>query len=132
MRIVDLEQVSSHSPEQDDELQQLKHTFTLVLSTDYQMNKLMPFWGQSLQPGSTYYLQKFSYDVLGVVDHRDDCNHVYLFSELIGPKNTDHTFSYLMHDIKCVDKVPSWIKRVHIFLDNAGSTNKNQYIMTRL
>ena len=128
-RISEMEQLPSRSPEQEVELQQLKHTFTLVFSADYQMNKLMPYWGQSPQPGSTYYLQKFSYDVLGLVDHREENGHVYLFSELIGPKNTDHTFSYLMHYIKCVDKVPSWIKRVQIFLNNAGSTNKNQYLM---
>jgi len=37
----------------------MKHKFNLVLSADYQMGKLVPYWGQSPQPGSTYYLQKF-------------------------------------------------------------------------
>ena len=115
--------------QQRDELQHLKNTFNLVVSADYQMNKLLPYWGRSPQPGSTYYLQKLSYDNLGIVDHRNKRGHLYLFSELIGPKNTNHTFSYLLHYLKCIDKVPRWIKRVHVFLDNAGSTNKNQYMM---
>ena len=93
------------------------------------MNKLIPYWGNSPQPGSTYYLQKLSYDVFGIVDHRSERGHVYLFSELIGPKNTDHTFSYLMHYLTALGKVPHWVNRIHIFLDNAGSTNKNQYLM---
>ena len=127
--ILKLEQLPSLSSVQRDELQHLKNTFTLVLSADYQMNKLLPYWGRSPQPGSTYYPQKLSYDNLGIVDHRDEKGHLYLFSELIGPKNTNHTFSYILHYLRSTDKVPQWIKRVHIFLDNAGSTNKNQYMM---
>lgn len=92
------------------------------------MNKL-PYWRESPQPGSTYYLQKVSYDVFGVVDHRDNAGHCYLFSECIGPKNTDHTVSYIFHYLKSTNKIPDWVKRVHLFLDNAGSTNKNQYLM---
>lgn len=34
-----------------------------------------------------------------------------------------------MHYLKSGGKVPSWIRRVHVFMDNAGSTNKKQYIM---
>ena len=34
----------------------------------------------------------------------------------------------ILHYIKC-EKVPSWVERVHLFMDNAGSTNKNQYQM---
>ena len=49
------------------------------------MNNLLPYWGQSPQPGCTYYMQKVSYDLLGIVDHRDDSGFVY---KLIGPKNT--------------------------------------------
>lgn len=56
--------------------QALKHCFTLLLSTDFQMQKLLPYWGRSPQPGSTYYLQKLSYDLLGIVDHR--CGSVHL------------------------------------------------------
>ena len=70
-----------------------------------------------------------SYDIFGVVDHRDAAGHCYLFSEHIGPKNTDHTVSYIFHYLRSTNKVPGWVKRVHLFLDNAGSTNKNQYLM---
>ena len=44
----------------------------------------------------------------------------------MGPKNTDHTISLLTHYIRAL---PSWIKRIHVFLDNTGSTNKNAYFM---
>ena len=50
-------------------------------------------------------------------------------NETAGPKNTDHTISHLMHYLKSSGKVPSWVRRVHVFMDNAGSTNKNQYMM---
>lgn len=111
-------------------LSALKHTFTLALSADYQMSKLIPHWGHSPQPGSTYYLQKLSIDLFGLVDHRDESAHMYLFDETIGPKNTEHTLSYLCHYIEESDHFPSWVRRVHLFLDNAGSTNKNCHLMS--
>ena len=43
--------------------------------------------------------------------------------------NTDHTISYLMHYLKSSGKVPSWVRGVHVFMNNAGSKNKNQYMM---
>ena len=67
-------------------------------------------WGRTEQPGSTYYLQKVSSDILGIVDHSEEKSTVYLFDERIGPKNTDHTISF--------------------FLDNATSTNKNKYLFS--
>ena len=80
----------------DDEADQLRSRFTLVISTDYQMNKLTPHWGYSPQPGSTYYLQKLSHDLLGIVNHSDEASTaVYVFDERCGPKNTDHTVSYI-------------------------------------
>ena len=36
----------------------------------------------------------------------------------------------LAHYVRATGKVPSWVTRIHIFLDNAGSTNKNQYLMS--
>lgn len=42
------------------------------------------------------------------------------------PKNTDHTVSYLTD---FCSKLPPWITRIHLFLDNASSTNKNFYTM---
>ena len=107
-----------------------KHTFTLVISADYQQSKLIPHWGRTEQPGSTYYQQKISYDVFGLVDHRDDSKCTWLFSETIGPKNTDHTIAFLSLYIQQVTSALPWLRRVCIFLDNAGSTNKNRYLFS--
>ena len=62
-----------------------------------------------------YYLQKMSYDVFGIVDCRNDQGYVYLVPETIGPKNTDHTLSYLYHFLCESGQVPSWISRIHLF-----------------
>ena len=126
-RICELE-VKSNKTEAEDELSTLKHCFTLLLSADYQMQKLLPHWGRSPQPGSTYYLQKLSYDLLGIVDHQGNSAAVYIFDERVGHKTADHTFFYLLHYLKSTGNIPSWVSRVHMFLDNAGSTNKNQYL----
>ena len=91
------------------------------------MAKLVPYWGMSAQPGSTYYLQKLNRDVFGIVNHGPCSSSVYLFDERAGPKNTDHTISYLTDYIS---KLPEWIQRVHLFLDNTASTNKNYYLMS--
>ena len=103
-----------------------QHNFTLVLSADYQQAKLIPHWGKTPQPASTYYQMKESYDIFGIVDHRDDSGHVQLFSEQLGPKNTDHTVSLLQAYIEDVKSKQPWLERVMIFLDNATSTNKNR------
>lgn len=58
-----------NTEENHQHLMDLQHKFTLVLSADYQMSKLLPYWGSSPQPSSTYYMQKVSYDLLGIVDH---------------------------------------------------------------
>ena len=110
--------------ESNEQLAQLKDQFELTLCADYQQSKLIPYWGYSPQPGQTYYLQKMSYDVFGIVDSRDD-----LAPETIGPKNTDHTLSYLTHFLTESGVVPTWVKRIHLFLDNACSTNKNCYMV---
>ena len=60
-----------------DNLASHKHSFTLVISADYQMSKLIPHWGYSPQPGSTYYLQKLSHDIFGIVDHHENKSVVY-------------------------------------------------------
>ena len=105
-----------------------RHSFTLVLSADYQQAKLIPYWGRSPQPASTYYMSRESYDVFGIVDHRDDSGHVRLFSETIGHKNTDHTVSLLQGYIQDVKAEYPWLERVLVFMDNATSTNKNRYL----
>ena len=93
------------------------------------MSKLIPFWGSSAHPGMTYYQRKVSHDLFGIVDHRDDSNHVSVFDERVGPKNTDHTVSLLSHYLFHSGLVPQWVKCVCIFLDNATSTNKNHNLI---
>ena len=77
--ITDLETKDSKTDEQEEKLVQLKHCYTAVISADYQMSKLVPYWGLSPQPGSTYYLQKLVNDILGIIDHREGNGTAYLF-----------------------------------------------------
>ena len=125
-QINELDEKTTRTDEEEETLATLKLRFNLVLCADYQQCKLVPYWGMSDQPGSTYYLQKVNHDLFGIVNHGDGSSAVYLFDETIGPKNTDHTLSFLTHYIRAL---PSWVKRVHIFLDNTSSTNKNFYTM---
>ena len=118
------------SRSEKEELQKLKHCFTLAVTADYQQSKLIPSWGRSEQPGSTYYLQKVSHDILGIVDHSENKSTVYVFDERIGPKNTDHTVSFLTNFWHSVTQRHPWIHRLAIFLDNATSTNKNKYLFS--
>ena len=68
-----------------------------------------------------------SYDIYGIVDHRDESGHLYLLNETVGP-NTPTT-AFLICYLKSRGNVPSWIRRVNVFMDNAESTNKNQHMM---
>ena len=55
-----LEQKENLSESELEHLTMLKHTFTLTFSCDYQMSKLVPFWGCSPQPGdSVCNIEKF-------------------------------------------------------------------------
>jgi len=51
--IASLEQKATLTDEKTVTLDGLKKRFTLVLSADFQMRKLVPYWGYSAQPGST-------------------------------------------------------------------------------
>ena len=51
---------------------------------------------------------------------------MYVFDETVGPKTTDHTVSYITEYLQ--HNLPVWLRLVHIFFDNAGSTNKNFYL----
>ena len=113
----------------EEERASLQRRFTLTLSVDYQMSKLVPHWGFSPQPGSTYYFQKLSHDILGIVNHSDKTSCIYIFDERTGPKNTDHTVSYITNYLCDSGIVPTWVRRLHLFLDNACSTNKNYYML---
>lgn len=120
-----LAEKSNRSDEEEEKLASLRDRFTLALSADFQMSKLLPNWGLSPQPGSTYYLQKLSHDIFGIVNHSDGKSAIYIFDECCGPKNTDHTMSYLTHFLCESGEVPSWVRKVH----NTSSTNKNCYTM---
>ena len=122
-----LETKSALTNEETEALAGLKNKFTTVICADYQMAKLTPYWGSSAQPGATYYLQKLTHDLFGIVNHATGLSTVYVFDERAGPKNTDHTISYLTDYIS---KLPEWNRRIHIFLDNTCSTNKNYYLMS--
>ena len=121
-----LEEKETLNHDKKEKLATLKNKFNLVMCADYQMCKLVPYWGMTAQPGCTYYLQKLNHDLFGIVNHASNSSAVYLFNETIGPKNTDHTVSYRTDYI---GKLPSWIRCFHLFHDNASSTNKNFYTM---
>jgi len=123
--IESLQSKSVTTEQEEDTLQRLKHNFTAVLSVDYQLQKLVPRWGHSPQPGATHYLQKMSHDIFGIVDHSDEHSMLYIFDETVGPKSTDLLMEYMNHG----ERLPPWVKRWHIFLDNTGSTNKNAYFI---
>ena len=72
-----------------------------------------------------------SHDIFGLIDHRsNDTKFITIFDERISPKTTDHTISFLSQHVNKVTTDFPWIKRVCIFLDNAGSTNKNRYLFS--
>jgi vacuolar-type H+-ATPase subunit I/STV1 len=58
--IVELTKKTPKSRNDREELVRKQHCFTLIISADYQQSKLIPSWGKTEQPGSTYYLQKVS------------------------------------------------------------------------
>ena len=108
-------------------LARMMRNFTLVISCDYQMSKLIPQWRKTEQPGQTYYMMKGSHDIFGIVDHRENLKYVHIFSEEIGP-NTNHTISFLRKHLQTVQMQYPWIRQLCIFMDNAGSTNKNRFM----
>lgn len=128
--ITRLNNLRAQSATEKETLAALKHCFTLTLSADYQQSKLIPSWGRTEQPGSTYYFQKVSHDIFGIVDHSQNTSAIYLFDERIGPKNTDHTISFLTQYWQEFSLKHPWVNRLPIFLDNATSTNKNRFFFS--
>ena len=82
-RIKELEGQSILSEEEEEELMRLHNVFTLTVSADYKMSKLIPFWGMSHQY-VLLILQKLSNDIFGIVDHSHGESTVYIFD---GAKN---------------------------------------------
>ena len=81
--ITSLEQKETLTEEEKAKLDELKSEFNLVVCADYQMCKLVPYWGMSAQPGST---QKLNHDVFGIVNHGSGSSTVYLFDSALDQK----------------------------------------------
>ena len=84
-------------------LKRLKKNFSAFLSADYMMSKNLPYWGESAQPGKTYYLMKLVCDVFGIIDHSNQGGYTYICDEVAaGAKSTSHylifsAFHYYPH-----------------------------------
>ena len=106
----------------------LKHDFTHVLCCDFMQSANLPHWGSSPQPGKTYYQKKMVYDIFGIVDESWNRKYVYVSHErTTGTKNSNLTHNYFHHYFNKF--VPSWVRKIEVWLDNAGATNKNKYVM---
>lgn len=92
---------------------------------DSEMSKLVPHWGYSPQPGSTYYLHQLNHNLLGIINHSDGTSAIYILMNAQDPI----TSTMLILDYLCNSgKVPTWIRRLHVFMDNMCSTNKNLHV----
>jgi len=124
--ILNLQEKKSKTKEEEQLLQNLQMKTTFTLSLDYQQSKLTPHWGNTAQPGDTYYLRKLSHHIFGIVDHALSKNTVYVTDERICAKNGNLTLSLLDHYIQ--NRVPSWCRHLCLYMDN-GPTNKNQFMI---
>ena len=68
--------------------------FLFHITSVYHTYKFHCCWGCLAQPGSTYYLQKVSHDVFGVVDHHD--NQQYITLSMRGLDQRIPTTPYLL------------------------------------
>ena len=93
---------------------ELKHKFNLALSAAHQMGKLVHYWGESPQPGSTYYYQKLNHDVFGIsIMPPIKLLYTYLMKELAQriPTIRFHIshITLLAYQTLCVDCICFWI-----------------------
>lgn len=121
----------------DQELQDLKKDFEMILAIDYQQGKLLPHWGRDKQAGETYFLRKLNYTVLGIINHgtyplqtkdtnvTPELSRVYVEEEQNGSKNADHLCSSIQKYMEELNQ--DWISNYVIYLDNAA-TNKNNTV----
>lgn len=92
------------------------------------MSKNLPYWGESAQPGKTYYLMKLVCDVFEIVDHLGQKSYTYICDELAaGSKSTDHTISLLQHFIDM--HVDSWIRKLTNVLTTQESARTSTYLL---
>ena len=109
-------------------LQKTPHVVAHYLQTaDYQMAKNIPHWGQIPQPGSTFYKRKLSVESFIIADHARGKSMSVLFDERYSSQNSDHTISFLTFSMQT--SVPPWVQHIHLWMDNAGSTNKNRHMV---
>jgi len=95
------------------------------ISCDYQMGKLKPYWGQTSQPGKTYYSQKLMHHVFGIVSSSLGPDTVYVVDETIaGETDANHVRSHLFEHV--LNEIPSQFETLRIFLD-AAPYFKNKY-----
>lgn len=101
--------------------------YEACIAFDFQMGKLVPHWGQTPQPGKTYYSPKVMNHIFGVVNSAFDENCVYLNDETAaGEKDATHVCSYLHHYLHNV--LHPDVKFLRVYLDAAGYF-KSQYIL---
>lgn len=103
----------SLTQEEREELTIQQHCFTLVISTDYQLSKLIPNWGATEQPESMYYLQKISRYLWHSGPLRRAL-YIHLMSEL-GLKNTDHKVSFLTMCWYSISQQYPWLRLLPSF-----------------
>jgi len=98
-----------------------------VVACDFQMGKLVPHWGESAQPGKTYYSQKLMHHIFGVVNSSLDPDKIYVIDETAaGEKDSDLVCSFLHNYVQnCVRKE---FKKIRIYLDSAPYF-KSKYII---
>lgn len=94
------------------------HVPELVLICDFQMGKLIPHWGQSAQPGKTYYYQKVMHHLFGIVDATNKQNYIYVMDDIVaGDTDADHVCSFLWNYVQQLPTPRPPI--LHVYLDSA-------------
>eukprot|EP00171_Calliarthron_tuberculosum_P023193 IDg23193t1 len=102
----------------------------VVLACDFQMGKLIPHWGQSAQPGKTYYFQKILHHIFGIVDASNMQKHVYVVDETVsGDKDSDHVCSFI--DDYVLSILSPRVRFLRLYLDSAAYF-KNKYMTNEL
>jgi len=126
-QIVSLMGKEKLTPDEEVRLEGLTNNFSALLSADYMMGKNLPYWGESAQPGKTYYMMKLVCDVFGIVDHGLSQKFTYICDErAAGSKSTDHTITFIDYYVSVC--IPSWVRKITLCLDNARIC-KNQYLV---
>ena len=97
-----------------------------VICVDYMQERTLPYFGSSAQPSETYYKQKLTVHLCGLVQHHGGRSVVYLSDERAsGAKVADHLCSYLRDYVR---SLPPNVTTLTIWGDNAG-TIKSQYLV---